>query len=175
MTPPSNLRSPLTDHSGHNKSWRPPPRGSLKINVDAHLSSDDHWFSGLILRREDGSAVGAATRSHEGTDDAILGESLGLNDVLDWLERDNISEVVIEMDNQIVVNAVKRKASIRKDWGAVVNRCVSFLIANPNSTIAWINRKSNRVAHELAIWTEQEPNSFWPNSFPSCISNHILK
>ncbi|MCI75967.1 hypothetical protein A2U01_0097236, partial [Trifolium medium] len=57
---PSPLHRPnLASSSGHNKCWSPPPRGSLKINVDAHLSSDGHWFSGLILRREDGSAVGA--------------------------------------------------------------------------------------------------------------------
>jgi hypothetical protein len=31
--------------------WASPSRGTLKMNVDAHLSSDGHWFSGLILRR----------------------------------------------------------------------------------------------------------------------------
>ncbi|MCI51908.1 hypothetical protein A2U01_0073152, partial [Trifolium medium] len=79
------------------------------------------------------------------------------------------------MDNQTVVNAVKTRTTIRKVWGEVVNRCVRFLSANPNSTITWINRTRNRVAHELTKWAEQEPNQFWPNYFPSCISTHILK
>ncbi|PNX67651.1 hypothetical protein L195_g055740, partial [Trifolium pratense] len=61
-------------------SWSPPLRGILKINVDAHLSSDGHWSTGMVLRRSDGSAVGAATRSHKGIADIITGEAMGLND-----------------------------------------------------------------------------------------------
>ncbi|GAU48068.1 hypothetical protein TSUD_404960 [Trifolium subterraneum] len=38
--------------------------GTLKINVDAHLSSDGSWFTGMVLRQLDGSAVGAVTRAH---------------------------------------------------------------------------------------------------------------
>jgi hypothetical protein len=66
----SSSRAPMTVSSSHNTSWSPPPRGTLKANVDAHLSSDGHWFSGLLLRRSDGSTVGAATRSHFDLDDA---------------------------------------------------------------------------------------------------------
>jgi hypothetical protein len=53
-----------TDCSSNNNSRSSPLREALKINVDAHLRSDGQWFSGLILRRSDGSIVGAATRSH---------------------------------------------------------------------------------------------------------------
>jgi hypothetical protein len=41
----------------------------------------------MILRREDGSTVGAATRSHAVSDDAIMGEAMGLNAALDMAER----------------------------------------------------------------------------------------
>jgi hypothetical protein len=81
------LWSPLAGSSSHNIRWSPPPRGILKINVDVHLSSDGHWSSGMILRREDGSTVGAATRSHAVSDDAIMGEAMGLNAALDMAER----------------------------------------------------------------------------------------
>ncbi|GAU49883.1 hypothetical protein TSUD_408220 [Trifolium subterraneum] len=168
-------RPNATSRSSHNNSWSPPPRGSLKINVDAHSSGDGHWYSGLILRREDGSTVGAVTCSHKGSEDSSLGEALGLNDGLDWLEREKITEVVIEMDNQVIVNAVKKRASVRKAWGVVVSRCGNFLSTNPNSTITWVTRSRNRVAHELAKWAEQQPDKIWPNSFPCCITTHILK
>ncbi|GAU47065.1 hypothetical protein TSUD_302670 [Trifolium subterraneum] len=167
-------RPKSTRSSGHNTSWSPPPRGSLKINVDAHFC-DGHWYSGMILRREDESTVGAITRVHKGSDDSNLGEDMGLNDALDWLEQEKLSEVVIEMDNQSVVEAVKKRKAIRKAWRSVVARCVKFLQVNPRSSIAWVKRSVNRVAHELANWAEQEPNKVWPNSFPCCISNHILK
>jgi ribonuclease HI len=82
---------------------------------------------GLILRRSDGSVVGVATR--------IEGEALGLLHVLDWIEKYNYHQIIIEMDNLTVVNAVKNQTRVQKRWGAVVNQCISFLKANPNSTI----------------------------------------
>ncbi|PNX70540.1 hypothetical protein L195_g057495, partial [Trifolium pratense] len=61
---PSLPNRPFASSSrSNNDRWTPPPRGTLKINVDAHLSSDGHWFSGMLLRWSDGSTFGAATRS----------------------------------------------------------------------------------------------------------------
>ncbi|MCI18753.1 cytochrome P450, partial [Trifolium medium] len=153
----------------------PPPRGTLKMNVDAHLSGDDRWFSGLILRRCDGSIVGASTRAHTGIGDAIFGEALGLNEAVCWLEKIGHGRVIIELDSQILVNAVKRKGRIRHCWGYSVQRCVSFLEANPNSDIKWVSRLGNQAAHLLAKWAEKEPNIEWSNSVPLCIMPQIQK
>jgi hypothetical protein len=76
------------------------------------------------------------------------------HDALDTVTRYDVSEVIIEMDNQRVVNIVKKKARINKPWGVIVNQCVSFLGANPNSSISWVSRVGNRVTHELAKWAE---------------------
>jgi hypothetical protein len=51
----------VVGRSSNDTSWSPPLRDTLKINVDAHLRRDGCWSSGLILRRSDGSIVGAAT------------------------------------------------------------------------------------------------------------------
>ncbi|MCI87082.1 hypothetical protein A2U01_0108363, partial [Trifolium medium] len=50
------------------------------------------------------------------------GGALGLNDALDLVERYHIPKVIIEMDNQSVVKAVKQQTTIRKRWGFVVDR-----------------------------------------------------
>jgi ribonuclease HI len=83
--------------------------------VDAHLSSDGHWFSGLLLRRSDGSADGAATRSHWGSLDATFGEAMSLKAALDFVAKFQASTVIFEMDSQIIVNAVKKKMKVRRD------------------------------------------------------------
>jgi hypothetical protein len=143
--------------------------------VDAHLSSDGRWFAGLILRRADGSAVGAATRWHKAPIEIVLGEALALNDALDLVEKLGISAVIIESDCQSLVNAIKRKSDIRKHWGTVVNRCVEFLKHNPNSQISWVGRNGNRVAHEIAKWAEHKPIIDWTTSIPYCILSYIQK
>jgi hypothetical protein len=88
-------RSNSTGTRSNNISWSPPPWGALKANVDAHLSSDGCWFAGIILRRADGSVVGAATRWHQTTNEVVLGEALALNDALDLLESLRISWVIL--------------------------------------------------------------------------------
>ncbi|MCI13244.1 ribonuclease H protein, partial [Trifolium medium] len=115
-------RPVMSGRRGNNTSWSPPPRGTLKMNVDAHLSSDGRWFSGLVLRQCDGSTIGATTRAHTGVGDAVFGEALGLNEALLWIEKIGLGRVIIELDSQILVNAVKKKSRVRKNWGYVVQR-----------------------------------------------------
>jgi hypothetical protein len=66
-------------------------------------------FSGMILRRWDGSTVGIATRAHPSVIDAIEGEALGLNDAIDMVESHNCTEVIFELDNQVITRAVQRR------------------------------------------------------------------
>jgi ribonuclease HI len=164
-----------TDCSSNNNSWSPPLREALKINVDAHLSSDGHWISGLILRRSDGSIVGAATRSHVASKDVAFGEALGLSDALDMAEKFKLSNVIIEMDSQIVVKAVLERKTTRKGWGAIVQRCMRFLKDNPNSSVIWTKRVNNGTTHALAKWAFVEPNKDWTTNVPFCIMPHIQK
>jgi ribonuclease HI len=163
------------DQNSHNISWSPPPRGTLKMNVDAHLSSDGRSFSGLVLRQSDGSVVGAATRSHLGTNDAVVREALGLIDAIETIKRLGLTDIIIEMDNQTIVNAVKNRASIKKSWGSAVNQCINFLKDNPNSSLSRVSRKGNQVAHDLAKWAEFDNIRDWAVSVPRCIKPYILK
>ncbi|PNX67979.1 hypothetical protein L195_g055917, partial [Trifolium pratense] len=99
----------------------------------------------------------------------------GLNDAIDMVEKLGISSVIFETDLQILVNSVKKNRQVRKRWGLIVNRCFQFLLMNPSSQLVWIKRDKNRVAHQLALWAEMEPNMDWPNFYPNCISYHIQK
>ncbi|XP_045810802.1 uncharacterized protein LOC123905222 [Trifolium pratense] len=174
-TQKSQTSPPSTNSCSNNISWSPPLRGTLKINVDAHLSSDGHWFAWMVLRRSDGSAVGAATRVHKGMTNVVMGEAMGLNDAIDWIEKMEKHQVVFEMDSQIIVNAVRNREEIRKNWGSVVRRCIRFLKDNPNSDLVWVNHKANRVAHEIAKWAEHEPNCDWNECVPMCVWPLIQK
>jgi ribonuclease HI len=112
---------------------------------------------------------------HQGTMEANEGEALGLKDALEWIENQSYHQIIIELDNQTVVKAMQNQTRVRKRWGSVVNCCISFLKANPSSSIAWVNRSRNHVAHELAKWAEMAPNKDWPNSIFLCITLHIIK
>jgi ribonuclease HI len=75
-----------------------------------------------------------------------------LSDALDMAEKFKLSNVIIEMDSQIVVKVVLERKAIRKGWGTIVQRCMRFLKDNPNSSVSWTKRVNNGAAHALAKW-----------------------
>jgi ribonuclease HI len=143
--------------------------------VDAHLSSDGHWFSGLLLKRSDGSTAGAATWFHFELENANFGEALGFNDALDMVEKMQVYFVIFELDSQVVVKVVSSPDLVRKPWGFIARRYKLFLQSHPNSSICWVNSSKNRAAHQLARWAEFEPNKEWINSCAVCIKPYIQK
>jgi hypothetical protein len=100
--------NPSTDCN--NTSWSPPPRASLKLNVDAHLCSDGRLGLGLVLRDEDGRIVGAATRVQLGSGNVELSETLGLMEALKLIDTLKLRSVIIEMDSATIVRAIQKKS-----------------------------------------------------------------
>jgi hypothetical protein len=89
-----------------NKSWSPPPNTFTKLNVDAHSLSEGHWGLGLVLRREDGSCVGAVTRVRKGSNCVLFAEALCLQEAMELVKRWNLKNTIIELDAKAIVDAV---------------------------------------------------------------------
>jgi hypothetical protein len=111
-------------------------------------------FQVWSFERWDRSTVGIATRAHQFVTDALEGEALGLSDAIDMVESYNGTDVIFELDNQVIVHAVQRRSQIRRQWGHAVQRCINFIKRNPRSSISWVSRKGNWVAHGLARWAK---------------------
>jgi ribonuclease HI len=105
----------------------------------------------------------------------LLERLWGLSDALDMAEKFKLSNVIMEMDSQVVVKAVLERKSNRKGWGTIVQRCVKFLADNPNSSVAWTKQVNNGAVHALAKWAFVEPNKDWTTNVPFCIMPHIQK
>ncbi|XP_045831279.1 uncharacterized protein LOC123922626 [Trifolium pratense] len=147
----------------------------VKNNLFKRGVSDGHWSTGLVLRRSDGSTVGVATRTHNGSADVVTGEAMGLMDAIEWIEKLGEQSVIFELDSQVIVKAVKGQSNIFKSWGKVVRRCSLFLKGNPRSDIKWVQRKANQATHEMTKWAEIEPNKEWTTNIPFCIWSVIQK
>jgi hypothetical protein len=128
-------------------SWSLPPKEALKLNVDAHSLSDGRWGIGLLLRRDDGSVVGAVTRVQMGSDCALLAEALGLQEAVNLIQQWNLHKVVIEMDAQ---NAAHSRSQHRTIWGRIVDQCAKKMKDRNDITLVWTRRCSNMAAHDLA-------------------------
>jgi ribonuclease HI len=160
----SNLSSQIALANRTNKCWSPPPRSFLKLNVDAHLHDDGRWGYGMLLRSEDGRAIGAMTKVHKGSDDATLAEAVGIYEALQWLKTQSYHKVIIESDAEKVTQAVAKKKFPRTNWGNVIRRISRDLDNYPNVSVEWVNRNGNKAAHDLARLAISDPNRFGPNN-----------
>ncbi|CAJ2675264.1 unnamed protein product [Trifolium pratense] len=172
----STKARPKTRQSSNDLNWSPPPANTLKINVDAHFHSDGHWGLGWIVRKRDGSCLGAATRVVRART-PIEAEALGLIGVMQYI--DNLQNqhqdmaIIVEMDAKMVVDAVKTKHYPRVYWGKIAQKGGEWLSNHPNVSVNWIGRVGNRVAHNLAKWALVEPNKNWLSNVPPQIALFI--
>jgi ribonuclease HI len=157
----------------HNIGWSPPPNTFTKLNVDAHSMGDGRWGLGLVLRREDGSCVGAVTRIRQGSDCVLLAEALGLQAAMDLINHWNIQNTIIELDAKTIVDAVHSAKNPRTRWGSITAHCVKWLKENQSVSVVWTRRNGNKAAHALARWASVEPNMEWRSNLPFCIIPHI--
>jgi ribonuclease HI len=157
----------------HNIGWSPPPNTFTKLNVDAHSLSDGRWCLGLVLRREDGSCVGAVTRVRQGSDCVLLAKALGLQEAMELIKRRNLQNTIIELDAKAIVDAVHGEKRARTQWGTITAQCAKWVKENEGISVSWTRRSGNKVAHELAKWAGIEPNREWETNLPYCIIQHI--
>jgi ribonuclease HI len=129
----------------------------------------------MVLRREDGRCIGAATKVLKGKDDSDLAEAMGLKTGLELATQLGINKLIVEMDADKIVQAIVKKKYPRNQWGEVVRHCARVLEDNSQISIRWTGRDSNAAAHALARWAIQEPNTFWSDNFPFCLHPHIQK
>jgi ribonuclease HI len=130
----------------HNTGWSPPPKGSFKLNVDAHSMSEGHWGLGLVLRRDDGNHVGAVTRVRKGTDCVLLAEAMGLQEAMELVNQWELQNTIIELDAQVIVDAVQSNHNPRTNWGCIATQCREWLKTGHNITVVWTKRSGNKVA-----------------------------
>jgi ribonuclease HI len=157
----------------HNICWSPPPNATLKLNVDAHSMSDGHWGFGLVLRRADGSCVGAVTRVRKGSDCVLLAEAMGLQEAITLVQDWNLQNTIIELDAKTIVDTVGSNKNPRTKWGMITTQCAKKMKELNQISVIWTRRNGNKVAHELAKWAGVEPNREWNTNLPSCIIHHI--
>jgi ribonuclease HI len=170
----SDTKSSNVTPCSHESNWSPPPATTLKTNVDAHFHGDGRWGLGWVVRKTDGSCLGAATRIIRARS-AIEAEARGLEAVVNEVDRFNGQDIIVEMDARIVVEAIKKKRFPRVYWGKIAKKCSMILDKYPNVSISWIRRSGNTVAHNLAKWAAIEPNKNWLTIVPPQIALHIQK
>ena len=83
-------------------------------------------------------------------DDAQTIEALGLREVLSWMKNQGMTNVVLEIDAQSIVQAPPSCATDTSYLGIILQDCNGFLSAIIKAHVVFVKRSANMVAHTLA-------------------------
>lgn len=155
-------------------NWRKPLTGQLALNVDASFFEDDYSGScGAIIRDHRGMFIAASTSKLEHVPDIISAEAAALVEGLKLALNIGCNSIYIQMDNLVIVEALKQNTGYSMVAAPILDECRSFLEEFGKVPIEHCNRESNLVAHVLAQQGRVDPPMVWLDAPPGFISSFL--
>ncbi|KAL4368664.1 hypothetical protein GQ457_05G022790 [Hibiscus cannabinus] len=134
--------------------WRPPPVGSVKVNVDgAFLPSARLGAIGVIARDSSGAVLGGSAKPVPVHGPASTVEVSALFAGLDFAIANAWPSALIESDAAVLVNKLHRPTVDLSLLGDVLAPSRALLAANAaRIRVGFASRLANTAAHTLASW-----------------------
>ncbi|XP_026419373.1 uncharacterized protein LOC113315289 [Papaver somniferum] len=135
-----------------NTSWSPPADNYLKINIDASFDDTVKKFGiGLIIRDSAGNSRGIRGKYFNEGIDAEQDECFAINEALNWGNNLHFDRILLESDCQNVFFSIN-DATLYVHWvnQGLVNEIKHQLSTRSGTTLIYLNRSGNNVAHVIA-------------------------
>ncbi|XP_019150955.1 PREDICTED: uncharacterized protein LOC109147752 [Ipomoea nil] len=131
------------------QQWNPPPRGSLKCNIDAAVLPGGVGY-GAVVRDHVGSFVAAKSGRLSCECDPLMAESMAAREALSWLKGLRHNTIILESDCLILCNAFNSNDLDFSYVGLLVKQCQSIASDIGSVKVQHVKRTANQVAHVLA-------------------------
>lgn len=132
------------------QKWSPPEQGRLKINVDAAIRMEAEIYTlGMVVRDWQGRFIAGKVMKLRNFDSVFAAEARGVCKALEWAVEMGVQFVTIETDCQLVVRAIQSRMSNVLEVGYVPQRCIKILEESPGYSVVFVQRQSNKAAHEM--------------------------
>ncbi|XP_026398871.1 uncharacterized protein LOC113294708 [Papaver somniferum] len=133
-------------------SWSPPLHAQLKINLDASFDNETNFFGiDLIARDSTVTSRGIRGRYFNGGLDLEQTECLAIKEALVWAKEMQYGSLLLESDCQNVVTSIN-DAIPHVHWmnRGIVNETKQHLSTRIGTTINYVRRSDNKIAHIIA-------------------------
>ena len=132
--------------------WEAPPELWLKINTDGAIFVEQGLIGmSSVIRDSTGNIYAARSDSRMGLEDPLLVELRAVHIAISWAIELNLSNIIFESDNAIVVRLLNKLGNQREDEvGVLVQDCLHHLQALQHVSIVHAPRACNMAAHTLA-------------------------
>ncbi|KAL4319855.1 hypothetical protein GQ457_18G009980 [Hibiscus cannabinus] len=158
--PDSSLALRQADSSHHcccSPRWRPPPTGSVKINVDgAFLPTARLGAIGVLARDSSGAVLGGFARPIPVIGPASAVEASALFAGLEFAIANGWASALIEFDAAVLVNKLHRPTPDLSLLGDLLAPSRHLIAASCGRLrVGFAPRPANSAAHTLASWACQ--------------------
>uniref|UniRef100_A0A803PV21 Reverse transcriptase n=1 Tax=Cannabis sativa TaxID=3483 RepID=A0A803PV21_CANSA len=131
--------------------WRKPIVHKYKINVDGAIFEAENCFGvGIIIRDQAGYLVEAVSTRKIGVVTPEIAEVIGVKEALSWIKNHDLSDVEIESDSLVVVQAINGEVQMPSQFGMIVQDCRLMISTLNNVLISFVKRSANKAAHCVA-------------------------
>jgi ribonuclease HI len=156
--------------------WKKPINGRVKCNIDASFSSTLNKVGiGMCIRNDYGEFILAKYDQFDPICDVRSGETLGLLLALKWVHELNLGPVDFELDSKIVMDNFHSKKHDVSEFGEIIAHCKRlFSSFYSNSSVQFIRRQTNEVAHSLAKAATYVATPQTLVNIPHCIEHSLI-
>lgn len=154
--------------------WRPPPAGTIKINVDAGCFTDGSSGWGFIARDHQGRALFSATRKEQTSVTPLVAEALVLRWCLSWAVGEQFQRLIIETDAELVIHCLYHRKKIEAIDFLILD-CLDLISSLSNCSVIFTRRNCNQVAHNLVVLAKTVGCRSWMESVPRQIYSFLCK
>ena len=150
--------------------WSIPPRGFVKLNVDAAFHHDLlQGTAGAVLRDDKGRFIVRGNWWIEWCDNVLTAEVLALKFGLFLAQKAGCNRLVVNSDNMEVIDIMKNGGHSAGVAAVVFDDCYFMACDFTLIRFEHCNREANKVADELARLAKFSPFELWMDSAPSAI------
>uniref|UniRef100_A0A803NVG0 Reverse transcriptase domain-containing protein n=1 Tax=Cannabis sativa TaxID=3483 RepID=A0A803NVG0_CANSA len=108
------------NYSNGREHWMKPMTHKFKINVDRAIFEAENCFGiGCVIRDQTARLVEAISVSKHGGVTPEIAEAIGVKEALSWIKKKALSDVEIETDSLVVVQAINGGVTMTSQFGAL--------------------------------------------------------
>lgn len=132
-------------------TWIRPSEGVVKCNVVAAVVDLFSCFGyGCVVHNSFGVVLDAIFGKFRGSFCPSLAEAISIREALSWMHNLGYSNVVVESDVMVVIDALNNTISISSSLGLIVDDCKSLVRIFLSCQFVLAYRSENQAVHALA-------------------------